>query len=77
MKQSNEKLFTAVGMAAKRHLNEFKPQELANTAWAFVTAQQPDEKLFTSFATVVEQRVGAFNMQNLRTALWVLSWQTS
>ena len=36
---------------AERRMTEFKPQSLANMAWAFATVNQSYEALFTSLAT--------------------------
>ena len=46
-------------------MNNYNQQNLANTAWAFVTAGQLDAKLFTTFARAAERRVGDFNAQSL------------
>ena len=54
-------LFAALAKAAERRLIDFKPQELANTAWAFATASRRDEKLFASSALAAERRLGEFN----------------
>ena len=32
-----EKLLAALARAAELHISDFKPQEIANTAWAFAT----------------------------------------
>ena len=44
-------------------MSELKPQELANTAWAFAAVNQPDEKLFAAFVRAAERRVSEFNDQ--------------
>ena len=43
-------LFAALARAAERRLSEFKPQELASTAWAFATVNHRDGKLFAALA---------------------------
>ena len=50
MKQSDEKLFTALARAAERWMSEFNAQDLANTAWAFATENLLDKKLFAVLA---------------------------
>ena len=35
--QADAQLFTALAREAEQHLGDFNPQELANTAFAFVT----------------------------------------
>jgi len=47
-------LLSALATAAERRVHGFKPQELANTAWAFVTAGQNDASLFAALATAAE-----------------------
>ena len=51
LNQSDEKLFTALVRVAEQRLNEFEPQQIANTTWAFATLNHSDEKLFTALAT--------------------------
>ena len=58
-------LFAELAKAAERRLSEFKPQELANTAWAFATADHSDEKLFATLACAAKRRVREFNVQDL------------
>ena len=58
---------------AEQHLANFKPQELANTAWAFATAGHSDAKLFEALARVVEQRLGDFIMQGLANTSWAFA----
>ena len=50
MRQQDERHFKAISSMAERRLDEFKPQELANTAWAFATVGQQDEQLFKALA---------------------------
>ena len=57
MKQRDKRLFTALATAAERRMSEFKPQELASTAWAFATVKQQQENLFTGLARAAECQV--------------------
>ena len=52
-------------MAAERRLSKFNAQSLANTAWAFVTADRSEKLLFVAMARMAEQRLGEFNAQEL------------
>ena len=63
--QSDALLFAALARAAERRVGDFKPQELANAAWAFATACQYVALLFAVFKRAVERRVGDFKAQNL------------
>ena len=54
-------LFTMLAREAERHMGDFNPQGLANTAWAFATLGQPDAQLFTALARETEHCVGDFN----------------
>ena len=44
-------MFAALATTAQRRMGNFKPQELANTAWAFATADQKDALLFAALST--------------------------
>ena len=41
-------------------MGDFKPQELANTAWAFATAGQSDALLFAALGSAAELRMNEF-----------------
>ena len=58
-------LFAALARAAERRLGEFNAQELANTAWAFATADQPDALLFAALARAMERHLGEWDGQGL------------
>ena len=53
---------------AELRLGDFKVQELANTAWAFVTASQSDAQLFAALSRAAEQRMVDFNVFELANA---------
>ena len=40
-------------------------QDIANTAWVFVTLKQTDEKLCTALARAAERQVSEFSKQGL------------
>ena len=46
---------------AERRLDDFQPQELANTAWAFATLGQADAQLFMALASEAAWRLGDMN----------------
>ena len=73
MNYRDEKLFAALAIAAERRLGEFKPQEVASTAWAFATVNYRDEKLFAALATAAERRLGDYNPSFIQIALWAFS----
>ena len=73
--QPDAPLFTALAREAERHLRDFKPQNLANTAWAFATLGQPDAPLFTALAREAERRVRDFNPQELANTEWAFATQ--
>ena len=54
-------------------MNEFKSQNLANTAWAFAAVNQADESLFTALARAATLRVKEFNVQNLANTAWAFA----
>ena len=58
-------LFAALARVAERRVGDFKPQALANTAWAFATVGQLDAHLFTALARAAERHMGNFKPHNL------------
>ena len=48
-------------------------QDLANTAWAFATANQPDAQVFVALARTAEWRLGDFNAQELANTAWAFA----
>ena len=54
-------------------MNEFKPQNLANMAWACATVNRLDEKLFAALARSSEWRLIEFNVQDFLITLWAFS----
>ena len=52
-------------MAAEWRLRDFSPQELANTLWAFATAEQSDTLPLAAWARAARRRVFEFKTQNL------------
>ena len=57
--------FTVLARVSGLRICQFKPQEIANTAWAFAVANQSEEKLFATLATASERNVGRFKPQEL------------
>ena len=51
-------------------MDGFNPQELANTAWGFATADQKDVSLFTALAVAAERRMDGFSPRNLANTAW-------
>ena len=54
-------------------MDQFKAQELANTAWAFATVGQKDEPLFNALAKMAERRLDQFNAQELANTAWAFA----
>ncbi len=46
-------------------VGDFKPQELANTSWAFATAVHASPALFDALAAAAVSKVGDFMPQEL------------
>ena len=65
MGQWDAQLFTTLAQAAVQRVGDFTTQELANTSWAFVTADQTDVPLFAVWARAIERCVCDFNAQEL------------
>ena len=56
--QQDTQLFAALARAVELRMGDFKVQDLANTAWAFVKAIQQDAKLCAASSRVAELRLG-------------------
>ena len=66
-------LFIALARAAERRVSDFKPQNLANTAWAFATLGQSDAPLFAALARAAERRMGDLKPQELANTAWAFA----
>ena len=66
-------LVAALATAAEGRLSEFKPQNVANTAWAFATVNYRDEKLFAALASAAERRLNNFHPQNVANTAWAFA----
>ena len=62
------KLFQTFARASERRVGDFNAQSLANTAWAFATADQMDASLFVVLARATERCMSNFNAQELTNA---------
>ena len=58
---------------AERRLDQFKVQELASTAWAFMTVGQKDEQFFNVLAKMAERCLGQCNAQGFANTAWTLT----
>ena len=60
-------------MAAESLISEFKPQDLASTAWAFATVKQSGEKLFADLTKAAEHLVSELKPQEIANTLWAFA----
>ena len=58
---------------AKRCLDKFNVQGLANMAWAFATVGQKDEQLFKALARMDDRRLEKFRAQELANTAWAFA----
>ena len=58
---------------AEWRLGDFNVQELANTAWAYATANQPDAQVFAALARTGERCLGDFIVQSLANTAWAFA----
>ena len=65
-----EMVWEPLPMAASAGLREMKPQELANTAWAFATVGHSEPSLFDELAGVAGAQLDDFNSQALANTAW-------
>lgn len=54
-------------------IDEFKPQELANVAWAMATANVKATKLVETLAASAVPRIGLFSAQEMANLVWALA----
>ena len=74
MGQADARLFAALAQEAERRISDFKPQELANTAWAFATAGHAAPALLDAIATeAVRGDLRDFTPQNLANTAWAFA----
>jgi len=66
-------LFAALARASDKHMCDFKPQHLANTAWAFATACQVDGRLCVALARASEEQMRDFTFQGLANTAWAFA----
>ena len=58
----------------RRELNDFNPQHLSNTAWAFAKAGHASQELFKAIsAEVARRRLADFNPQHLANTAWAFA----
>jgi len=63
-------LWDAAAARGEQTVGEFKPQELANTAWAYATAGHAAPALLDALAAEAAGRVREFNPQELANTAW-------
>merc|ERR1719446_1788111 len=66
-------LYDSLIRAAMAKLSEFNPQNLANTAWAYATAQEVAPALFNAIEQAVPRKLSEFNAQNLADSAWAFA----
>ena len=59
--------------ASLRRVGDFNAQSLANTAWAFATADQTDAPLFAVLSRATERCVCDFDAQTLTNTAWAFA----
>ena len=62
-----------MAVVAELKMGDFNPQNLANTACAFATADQADVQLFMALARCAVRRTGDFNEQVVTNTLWAFA----
>ena len=66
-------LFAVISKESKQRLDQFKAQEISNTAWAFATVGHQDEELFKAVAKRTARRLDQFIAQNLANTAWAFA----
>ena len=65
MGQKDASLFAALATVAKWHLSDFNPQDLADTAWALVTAGIQEPQLMQKIGATATLLTGQFDPAHL------------
>ncbi|GMH61520.1 hypothetical protein TrLO_g13383 [Triparma laevis f. longispina] len=63
-------LMDALSSEILKRASDLKPQETANTAWAFAKAGRSDPSLFTSLTKIALKNLNEFNSQELTNFTW-------
>jgi RAP domain/FAST kinase-like protein, subdomain 1/FAST kinase-like protein, subdomain 2 len=63
-------LLDAIADAAQVRINEFNPQNLSNTAWAFATLNHEAPALLDAIANAVQVQINDLNPQALSNTAW-------
>jgi RAP domain len=63
-------LFKAIAKAAQVRINDFNPQALSNTAWAFATSNHEAPSLFDAIARAAQVRINDFDPRALSNMAW-------
>ena len=63
-------MFKALARAAERRVNEFTAQNLANTAWAFLTVGIQTSDLMKKFGAATSKLIEQFDPVDLLKFLW-------
>merc|ERR1740124_462367 len=66
-------LLDVIAKEAVNRLREFKPQNLANTVWAYATAGHTVPALFDAIAKEAVNRLHEFTPQNLSNTVWAFA----
>eukprot|EP00965_Chrysotila_dentata_P189381 6173288-Pleurochrysis_carterae.AAC.2 len=66
-------LFSAIADASTPQAYAFKPQELANTVWAFAKAEHKSAELFDAMARECVNRVDDLNPQDIANVAWAFA----
>ena len=56
-----------------RRIGEFKPQEIANSAWGCGKIGFIDQRFFEAIASEIPRRISEFNAQNMANAVWAFA----
>ena len=70
MNHKTPALFVAIAKTAQVRIDNFKPQELSNTAWAFATLNHDAPSLFDVIARTAQERIDEFIPQELANSAW-------
>ena len=60
--------------AAERRMDDLNPQNLANTAWAFLTVGIHTSDLMKKFSTATSKLIEQFDPVDLLKFLWGYAW---
>jgi hypothetical protein len=73
LKHEAPSLLNGIARSALERINEFNPQNLSHTAWAYATLKHEAPVLLDGIARSAVERINEFNPQELANTAWAFA----